>query len=58
MVRSRQVSLVTVIWLIVGVIVAASHHFFTQLQTVSQVLSAILAVLLWPLLLLHIHVAI
>ena len=58
MLRSRQVSLVTVIWLIAGVIVASSHHFFAQLQTLSQVLSAILAVLVWPLVLLHIHVAI
>jgi hypothetical protein len=58
MLRSRQVSLVTLLWLIVGVIVASSHHFFTQLQTLSQVLSAILAVLVWPLVLLHVHVAI
>lgn len=58
MLRTRQVSLVTLLWLIVGVIVASSHHFFTQLQTLSQVLSAILAVLVWPLVLLHVHVAI
>lgn len=58
MLRSRQVSLATLLWLIVGVIVASSHHFFAQLQTLSQVLSAILAVLVWPLVLLHVHVAI
>jgi len=58
MVRSRQVSLGGIIWVIIGVIVAANHHFFTALNTVSQVATAILAVLLWPLIVLHIHIAI
>jgi hypothetical protein len=58
MLRSRQVSLGGVIWLVVGVIVASSHHFFAQLQTTSQIGSAILAVLVWPLVLLHIHIGI
>jgi hypothetical protein len=58
MLRTRQVSLGGVIWLVVGVIVASSHHFMARLQTVSEIGSAILAVLVWPLVLLHIHIMI
>ena len=47
------------VWLVVGAIVAATHHYFEHVSTVQQVGSAILAVLLWPLLFLgidlHIH---
>jgi hypothetical protein len=46
------------VWVGVGVIVAATHHFFDHLDTVSRAGSAILAVLAWPLVLLHVHVAI
>ncbi|MCA1689602.1 MAG: hypothetical protein LC720_03915 [Actinobacteria bacterium] len=49
------------IYVIIGVIVASQHHYFTHLHTLSQVLSAVLAILLWPLILfginLHIHAA-
>lgn len=48
-------SLLAVVWLIVGVAVAASHHYFAHLSTVRQIVSAILAVLLWPLILLGIN---
>jgi hypothetical protein len=41
-----------VIYLIVGVVVAARHDYFEQLNTARQVGSAILAVVLWWLLLL------
>jgi len=56
--RSRQVSLGGVIWLVLGVIVASSHHFFAQLKTTTEIGSAILAVLIWPLVLLHVHIGI
>jgi hypothetical protein len=56
--RGRQVSLGVVVWIVVGVIVAASHHFLEKLNSVSTVGSAILAVLAWPLVLLHVHIAI
>jgi hypothetical protein len=39
-------------------IVAANHHFLDHLGTLSQVLSAVLAVAAWPLVVLSIHVAI
>ena len=54
--RSRLLALA---WLVIGVAVAATHHYFNHLNTWRQILSAVLAVLLWPLLLLginlHIH---
>lgn len=39
------------IYLVVGVVVASSHHYFSHLGRVTGVLSAVLAVLLWPLVL-------
>jgi ABC-type anion transport system duplicated permease subunit len=56
--RDRKVSLGVVIWVVVGVIVAANHHFLDHPNTLSKVLSAILAVAAWPLVVLQIHVAI
>lgn len=55
---ARRVSLGGVIWVVIGLLVAAKHHFLDHLDTLSRVLSAILAVAAWPLVLLHIHVAI
>ncbi len=46
------------VWIVVGVIVAANKNFLNHLDTLSKVLSAVLAVLAWPLVLLKIHVAI
>ena len=43
-----------VVWLIIGIIVAATHEYFERLGTVRLLLSAVLAVLLWPLVLLGI----
>ena len=40
-----------VVWIVVGVVVAAIYDYFDSLETVGQVLTAIGAVLLWPLLL-------
>jgi hypothetical protein len=52
-------SLLMTIYLVVGVIVAATHNYFQNVHTAQQVISAILAVVLWPLLLfgigLHVH---
>jgi hypothetical protein len=51
-------SLLPLIWLVVGIVVAATHHFFEHLSTVGAILSAILAVILWPLILLGVKIAI
>jgi hypothetical protein len=47
-------SFLGLIYLIVGVAVAASYDYFERLNTIRRILSAVLAVLLWPLLLLGI----
>ena len=53
------VSWLLALYLIIGGIVAATHHYFEHANTLRTVGSAILAVLLWPLLFLgidlHIH---
>jgi hypothetical protein len=41
--------------LVVGVIVAASHHYFAHAGTLKPLLSALLAIVLWPLLLLGVN---
>lgn len=51
--RSR-VSLGTILWLIVGVVLAASHHYLNHISNLKPLISAVLAILLWPLLLLGI----
>ena len=54
----RPVSLGFVIWIVIGLIVASNKGFLGRLDDLSGVLSAVLAVLAWPLVLLEIHVAI
>lgn len=48
-----------VVYLVVGAVVAATHDYFAHIDTLKQVLSAVLAVVLWPLILigidLHVH---
>jgi hypothetical protein len=58
--RARPgVGLLTLVYLMVGAIVAATHHYWSHLNTLKQIVSALLATLLWPLILLginlHIH---
>ena len=52
--RAPGFSLVAVIYLVAGGIVAATHDYWSTLNTVKQILSAVLATLLWPLILLGI----
>jgi hypothetical protein len=53
------VSWLVVIYLVAGGIVAATHHYWQHLHTLKAIASAVLATVLWPLLLvgvnLHIH---
>lgn len=44
-----------IVWLIIGVVVASSHHYFSHVDTLKPIVSAVLAILLWPLLLLGIN---
>jgi len=57
--RSSGVSWVVVIYLVAGGIVAATHRYWSNLHSVKAVISALIATVLWPLILfgvnLHIH---
>ena len=53
--RGRKVSLGVVIWIVVGMLVAANNHFLSHLTTLSRVLSALLAVAVWPFVVLKVH---
>ena len=58
--RARPgIGLLPLIYLVVGIIVAVTHHYWSHLNTIKQVGSALLATVLWPLVLLginlHIH---
>ena len=49
----------SLIYVVIGVLVASNHHYFNHVNALKPVLSVILAILLWPLLLLginlHVH---
>ncbi len=44
-------SLLSLAYIVIGVVVAASNHYFVHLTSVKPIASALLAVLLWPLIL-------
>jgi hypothetical protein len=48
-------SLLMVVYLVIGAIVATQHHFFSNLGTIKLVLSALLGLFLWPLILLGVN---
>jgi hypothetical protein len=48
------VNLLGLVYLVAGAIVAATHDYFENMDTARQVGSAVLAVLLWPLIFLGI----
>ena len=49
-------NLIWIAYLVVGALVAADHDYFEHLGNVDNVASAILAVVLWPLLVLDVDV--
>ena len=57
--RSNTSGLLLLVYLVAGGIVAATHHYWSSLHTLKAIISAVLATILWPLLLvgvnLHIH---
>ena len=58
--RTRPgIGLLPLIYIVAGVIVAVTHHYWAHLHTIKQIGSALLATVLWPLILLginlHIH---
>ena len=53
--RSGFSSIVGLVWIVVGLIVASGHGYFAHLTALMPILSAILAVLLWPLILVGVN---
>jgi hypothetical protein len=54
--RSRRgPSLLTILYLIVGVVVAAENDYLKNIDDVEAVISLVLAVVLWPLVLLDVN---
>ena len=49
--RSGISGIVSLVYVVVGIFVASSHHYFAHVTTLKPLVSAVLAVLLWPLLL-------
>ena len=47
----RRIPLLFVIYLVIGVVVAYSENYFDNVDRTKQLISAILAVVLWPLVL-------
>jgi hypothetical protein len=46
-----RVSILGIAWVVIGVVVAAANDYFDSLETTGRVLTAIAAILMWPMLL-------
>ncbi len=51
----QRISIGGIIYIVVGIIVASNRGYLTDLGTIAHFLSAFLAVVLWPLLLLGVN---
>jgi hypothetical protein len=47
-----RIGLVGAVYLIVGIVVASNKHYLGDIDTLREIVSALLAIVLWPLLLL------
>ncbi|HEY4991345.1 MAG TPA: hypothetical protein VII33_04605 [Nakamurella sp.] len=47
--------IVPIVYLAIGILVAAQHHDLTNLTTVGRIVTAVLAILLWPLVLIGVN---
>lgn len=54
----RGPSLFTLVYVVIGAFVAADNNYFKNVNDIEAVLSAVLAILLWPLLLLDVNLRI
>ncbi len=50
--------LLFVVYIVIGVVVAESNNYLTGIDSIESVLSAVLAILLWPLVLLNVDLKI
>lgn len=46
----RRYSYGGIIYLIIGVVVASSHGYLNNINSIASILSALVAIVLWPLL--------
>jgi hypothetical protein len=53
--RRLFVAVVFVVYIVIGVVVASGHHYFEHLDALKPIASAVIAVLLWPLILFGIN---
>lgn len=55
----KGISFSGIIYLIIGLVIAGNRGYLTDLGTLPHLVSALLAIILWPLVLLHVdlHVA-
>jgi hypothetical protein len=53
--RGSLTTLVVAVYLAVGIIVANSHDYFRGINDVKDFISAVLAVILWPLVLARVN---
>ncbi len=53
---ARGSGIIVAIYLVIGVLVAVAQNYFDHLSTLGRLVSAVLAVLLWPLLLLGLDI--
>ena len=49
--RSVRVISIPLLWIVIGVVVAAVYDYFDKLGTIGRILTAASATVLWPLLL-------
>ena len=47
--------LLTLVYVIIGAFVAGTHGYFSDVNDIQSIVSALLGILLWPLILLHIN---
>jgi hypothetical protein len=50
--------LVPIAYLVIGLLVASQNGYLAHLSTIGRILSAVLAVALWPLVLFGLHISI
>jgi len=50
-----RINVVALVYLVIGVLVGVARDYFENLDNIKRIISALLAVLLWPLVLLGIE---
>jgi len=51
----RGPSILTILYIAIGVYVAADHRYFKNIDDIESIISAALAIFLWPLVLLDVN---